>query len=116
LLQAVANGVSLNMLGLLALHAFRRGTVRGLKAVVLLASVPIAILATMTRAVWLSFAGTVVVLMVRRWKVGAQSAWTGIAVIGGIGLIMVFSSLGLRSVLTDRLEDRSPVDFRQASA
>ncbi|MGD0761013.1 MAG: hypothetical protein ABR921_19100, partial [Candidatus Sulfotelmatobacter sp.] len=55
LLQAVANGVSLNMLGLLAWHAFRRGRFRGLKAWLLLASVPVAVLATMTRAVWLSF-------------------------------------------------------------
>ena len=51
LLQAVANGVSLNLLGLLAWHSFRRGTVRGLKAALLLGSVPLAILATMTRAV-----------------------------------------------------------------
>ena len=58
LLQAVANGVSLNLLGLLALHAYRRGGLRGVKVVVLLASVPFAVLATMTRAVWLSFAGT----------------------------------------------------------
>ena len=35
LLQAVANGVSLNMLGLLALHAYRRGSVRKLKLAVL---------------------------------------------------------------------------------
>ena len=62
-LQAVANGVSLNMLGLVALHAYQRGRVRGLKSAVLLASVPVAILATMTRAVWLSFAGIVVVLI-----------------------------------------------------
>src|SRR3984885_3965032 len=65
LLQAVANGVSLNLLGLLALHAWRRGTLRGLKAWLLLGSLPFAILATMTRAVWLSFAGTLFVLTLR---------------------------------------------------
>ncbi|MGA2377439.1 MAG: hypothetical protein ABSF72_18145, partial [Candidatus Sulfotelmatobacter sp.] len=56
LLQAVANGVSLNLLGVLALHAFLRGRIRGWSAAVLLGSLPVAILATMTRAVWLSFA------------------------------------------------------------
>jgi hypothetical protein len=55
LLQAVANGVSLNLLGLLALHSLLRGRIRGLKAAVLLSSLPVAILATMTRTVWLSF-------------------------------------------------------------
>jgi hypothetical protein len=63
LMQAVANGVSLNILGLLALHAYRRGSARGVKIALLLASVPIAILATMTRAVWLSFGGSVVALI-----------------------------------------------------
>jgi len=52
LLQAVANGVSLNLLGVLALHALLRERIRGLRAAVLLASLPVAILATMTRAVW----------------------------------------------------------------
>ena len=37
LLQAVANGVSLNLLGVLALHALLRGRIRGVKAAVLLA-------------------------------------------------------------------------------
>ena len=55
LLQAVANGVSLNLLGLVAMHALLRGRIRGWKAATLLASLPFAILATMTRAVWLSF-------------------------------------------------------------
>lgn len=37
LLQAVANGVSLNILALLAVHAYRRGSVRGVKVALLLA-------------------------------------------------------------------------------
>ena len=65
LLQAVANGVSLNLLGLLALHSVLRGKLRGLKAAILLASIPFAILATMTRTVWLSFVVSVGVLIVR---------------------------------------------------
>ena len=114
LLQAVANGVSLNMLGLLALHAFRRGTVQGLKAAALLASLPIAILATMTRAVWLSFAGSVVVLMFRRCNRRVRSVCVGVAMVGCVGLLIAMSSSDLSGALADRLEDRSPVDFRQA--
>jgi hypothetical protein len=63
LLQAVANGVSLNVMFLLALHSYQRGRARGTAVKLLLASVPLAILATMTRAVWLSFAGTAIALL-----------------------------------------------------
>ncbi|HZP17526.1 MAG TPA: hypothetical protein VFB00_06155, partial [Terriglobales bacterium] len=55
-LQAVANGVSLNLLGILALDGFRRGRVRGLLAAFLFLLVPLALLATKTRAVWASAA------------------------------------------------------------
>jgi hypothetical protein len=58
-LQAVANGVTLNMLGLLALNSFRRGRLKGLLAILLAVALPLAILATQTRAVWLSFAGCI---------------------------------------------------------
>ena len=83
LLQAVANGVTLNILGLLALHAYQRGSVRGVKIAVLLASVPIAILATMTRAVWLSFAGTVIVLIFLSENRALRRACLGLGLIAG---------------------------------
>jgi putative inorganic carbon (HCO3(-)) transporter len=119
LLQAVANGVSLNMLGVLALHAYRRGSVRGVKVAVLLASVPMAILATMTRAIWLSFAGTVVVLIFfsKDWLSKnrmLRRAGVGLVLMAGAGLIVVLSSHELGCALTDRLEERGPVDYRAA--
>ncbi|HLW84740.1 MAG TPA: O-antigen ligase family protein [Candidatus Sulfotelmatobacter sp.] len=114
LLQAVANGVSLNMLGLLAWHAFQRGRFRGLKAWLLLASLPVAILATMTRAVWLSFAGTILLLMVRLRSGGWWRAVVGLALVGGAGLFCLLTCPGLESTLADRFEERGPVDFRQA--
>ena len=119
LLQAVANGVSLNMLGVLALHAYRRGSVRGVKVAVLLASVPMAILATMTRAIWLSFAGTVVVLIFfsKDWLSKnrmLRRAGVGLVLMAGTGLIVVLSSHELGCALTDRLEERGPVDYRAA--
>ena len=62
-LQAVANGVTLNMLGLVALDSFRRKRLKGLPALLLLVALPLAILATQTRGVWLSFAGCILVLI-----------------------------------------------------
>lgn len=114
LLQAVANGVSINLLGLLALHAYRRGSVRGLKAVLLLASVPIAILATMTRAVWLSFAGTVLVLMFLSKNCTRRRACVGLVLLASVALAVVLSSSKLSETLSDRFEERGPVDYREA--
>ncbi len=114
LLQAVANGVSLNMLAMLAWHAYRRGSVRGIMMVVLLASVPLAILATMTRAVWLSFAGTVLVLIFRSNRRTLGRACVGLVLIAGAGGLVVLSSHELSSALSDRLEERGPVDYRAA--
>jgi putative inorganic carbon (HCO3(-)) transporter len=114
LLQAVANGVSLNLLGLLAWHAYRRGSVRGLKVVVLLASVPVAILATMTRAVWLSFAGTAVMLIFIAKNRARCRACIGLVLIAGMGLAVILSSHGLGGALGDRLEERGPLEYRAA--
>jgi putative inorganic carbon (hco3(-)) transporter len=113
-LQAVANGVSLNMLGLVALHAYRRGRVRGLKSAVLLASVPVAILATMTRAVWISFAGSVAVLIFLSYNRTLRRACVGLALMAGLALAVVLSSHELGGALGDRLEERQPVEFRVA--
>jgi len=112
-LQAVANGVSLNILGLVALHVYQRGSMRGLKIALLLASVPIAILATMTRAVWLSFAGAVVVLVFFPESRALRRAAVGVALVAVAGFVAL-SSHDLRVALSDRLEERGPVEFRAA--
>ena len=114
LLQAVANGVSLNILGLLALHAYCRGSVRGVKIALLLASVPIAILATMTRAVWLSFGGSVVALIFFSRNRKMRLAYVGLALMAAVGLVVILSSSEFGGTLNDRLEERGPVDFREA--
>src|SRR5580698_8327162 len=114
LLQAVANGVSLNLLGLLALHSYRRGAVRGLKAAVLLASVPIAILATMTRAVWLSFVATVLILIFLSKNKTLRRACVGLALTASLGLVVVLSSPQMGCALTDRLTESGPVNYREA--
>jgi O-antigen ligase len=114
LLQAVANGVSLNLLGLVALHAYRRGRVRGVKAVLLLASVPIAILATMTRAVWMSFAATVLALIFFSRSRALRRAGLGIVLVAGAALALSLSSNKLDGTLRDRLQELGPVEYRQA--
>jgi O-antigen ligase len=114
LLQAVANGVSLNLLGVLALHAFLRGRIRGLKAFVLLGSVPVAILATMTRAVWLSFVASVGVLILRSNNRKLRRMCLAVAMMGAIGLLIALSFEDQRRALSDRLLESGPVDFREA--
>jgi O-antigen ligase len=114
LLQAVANGVSLNLLGVLALHALLRGRIRGVRASVLLASIPVAILATMTRAVWLSFAVSVGVLIFRSHNRRLRRICAVVAIAGALGLLIVLSFDDQRRALTDRLQESGPLDFRQA--
>ena len=114
LLQAVANGVSLNMLGVLALHATLRGRLRGIRAVILLLAVPVAILATMTRAVWLSFVGSMAVLIFRSRNLRLRRICLVVAATGVIGLLVVLSSGDQRRALADRLQESGPLDFRHA--
>jgi O-antigen ligase len=112
-LQAVANGVSLNLLGLVALDAYRRRSMPAGATAILLGALPLAILATMTRAVWLGFAASVVLLLLR--LPGAlRKAGFAIASVGLLGLIVSLSVPGLRTALEDRAEERGPVDVRLA--
>lgn len=113
-LQAVANGVSLNILALLVLHGYRRGSFRSMKTLVVLGSVPIAILATMTRAVWLSFAGSLLclVFVAKNAKARLASIAVMTVAVGGLGVVMSTTQFG--SVLGDRFQDSGSVEFRQA--
>jgi O-antigen ligase len=113
-LQAVANGVSLSLLGLLALHALMRGRMRGVRAGVLLAALPVAILATMTRAVWGAFAATVAVLIFRARNRRLRQICAGVAVVGALGAFGVWSFDDQRHAFAERMEDSAPVEFRQA--
>jgi len=114
LLQAVANGVSLNMLGLLALHAYHRKMGKNIGLALLLASVPIAILATMTRAVWLTFAGTLVALALFSERGKPRRSYVTWMMVAAMGVGMLLGSSRFGEEFSDRLEERGPVDFRQA--
>ncbi|MBZ5650147.1 MAG: O-antigen ligase family protein [Acidobacteriia bacterium] len=111
-LQAVANGVTLNLLGLIAMDSFRRGRLKGLLAVLLLIAVPLAVLATQTRAVWLSFAGCVPALIFFSSSKRVRRACLGLILAGGVGLLTVLSFEDTNTSFFDRLEERSPVEFR----
>lgn len=114
LLQAVANGVSLSLLGVVALHSFLRGRMRGIKGAMLLASLPMAVLATMTRAVWLSFAVSIVVLSMRSRNQSLRRMCAAVSIIAVLGLLISLSFDGERIALTERLKESGPVDFREA--
>ncbi len=111
-LQAVANGVCLNLLGLIALDSFRRRRLRGLWAGVLFLGAPFALLATKTRAVWLSAAISIGFLAGfgsdRRVRRVAQ----GLCALVALGLCAGSLYQINSNSLAERLEDRSPVDFR----
>ncbi len=113
-LQAVANGVSLNLLGLIALDAYRRRRLRGGLALFFLATLPAAILATKTRAVWLSFAASVAVLLCFSPSRRVRRTCLTLVLAGVAGLLCVLTFADLGQTLSDRLQERSPVEFRMA--
>ena len=112
-LQAVANGVVLNILGLVALDSYRRGRLRGLLGILLLSALPIAILATMTRAVWLSFAGSIVWIGFASRGVlrKASIALTGVT---ALGLLISVTAPDQQSALADRAREQGPIEIRLA--
>lgn len=119
-LQAVANGVCLNVLAIVALHAWDRQpathssrfTKRGALAALLLVVTPLALLATKTRAVWLaaSFSAALLILFARgRRSRRAALALVLVAAVAGSFAWLLQSRPG---ELTERLQERSPVEFR----
>jgi O-antigen ligase len=111
-LQAVANGVSISILGLLALHSFERGRLRRVLAAVLFVGTPLALLATRTRAVWLAAAASAILLMFFGSSRRLRRAGTALCALAGAGICLFLVYRADTNAFTDRLQDRSPVDFR----
>jgi putative inorganic carbon (hco3(-)) transporter len=111
-LQAVANGVALNLLGLLALNSFRRKKLRAVLALLFLAALPLAIVATKTRAVWLSFALSILGLLFFSSSRRVRIACLCLVLAGGVGLAAAVTFADRSASLADRLEERGPVIFR----
>jgi O-antigen ligase len=111
-LQAVANGVTLNLLGLIALDSFRRLRLRGFLAMLFAIGLPLAVLATETRAVWLSFAGSALVLLFFSPSPRVRRACLYLTVAAGLAVLVALSFEDTNSSFNARLEERSPVEFR----
>lgn len=112
-LQAVANGLCLNLLGIIALDSFRRRKLRGIFAAMLFLGVPLALLATKTRAVWIASVLSVLALMffgstlkLRRIAL----AWCVLAFAGSGPMLLLYRAD--QYSFAQRIMDRSPVDFR----
>jgi putative inorganic carbon (hco3(-)) transporter len=113
-LQAVANGLALNMLGLLAMDSFRRHRLSKVPAILLLAALPLAIAATKTRAVWLSFAGSLLWLMFFSPSRCLRRTCLWLVLGGVLGLTTLLSLGHPHLSLRERLEESGPVAFRLA--
>ena len=113
-LQAVANGITLHLLGLMALDRFRRQRLGGVTSLLLFAALPIAILATMTRAVWLSFVVSILLFLGITHCRRVRGVCLGLVLTGVAGLLVILASPDLRTALDERLQERSPVEFRAA--
>ncbi len=113
-LQAVANGVALNLLGVVALNSFRRKRLRGMLALFFMVALPFAIVATKTRAVWLSFAGSILMLLFFSPSRRLRRACLCFVLAGSLGLLAAASFSSRNNSLGDRLEERGPVMFRMA--
>lgn len=110
-LQAVANGLSLNLLGLLAVTV--TGRVKQGMVALLWFCLPWAILATMTRSVWIGFVASTIVLGIRISKGRFRRAllllmMAGIFLVIGVGA----GSRSFRNALSARTGERGPVEAR----
>ncbi|MGA8539383.1 MAG: O-antigen ligase family protein [Terriglobales bacterium] len=111
-LQAVANGVALNILGIVVI-AFSQKHKTAARFLWLV--LPLAVLATMTRAVWIAFAFSTLVLGWRLVERRVLVACVVLTVAGlMVGLAIGLSNHSLKSALWDRTVERGPVAARLA--
>ncbi len=111
-LQAVANGVTLNLLGLVALDSFRRKRLRGTLALMFMLALPLAILATKTRAVWASFAASVLLLPLLSSSGRVRRACFCVLIFSTVGIGSFSLMDNTNTSFTQRLQERGPVEFR----
>jgi O-antigen ligase len=111
-LQAVANGVSLNLLGILAVAlAAKRKTV----VLLLWLLLPLAVLATMTRAVWISFVVSAIFVGYQLIQCRFHFVCIALVVTGLlVGLTLGMNRSSLKATLWDRTGERGPVEARMA--
>jgi O-antigen ligase len=111
-LQAVANGMSLNILGILAISLAQK---RRTLVLLLWLALPLAVLATMTRAVWIAFAFSTIALGFRLGVPRLRRACLGLVLIGGIAVLAIgLMDNSLANTVRDRTAERGPVEARMA--
>jgi len=121
-LQAVANGVCLNVLAIAALHAWDRQLPRGAHssrfpkrgalAALLLVITPLALLATKTRAVWLGAASSAVLLILFGHGRRSRIAALALILVAAVAISFAWLVQARPGELTERLQERSPIEFR----
>ncbi len=112
-LQAVANGVSLLVFGLITLDCYRR-RVLSRAGLIALALLPVAVFATMTRAVWIATAASALVLLFRVKTPHVRRAGLLFLVTCVLGALFVLSIRSLRDSSMDRVTESGPVEIREA--
>ena len=113
-LQAVANGLALTLLGLVGLDSFRRRRLRGVAGVLLLAALPAAIVATKTRAVWIAFASSILILLFCTRNQRLRRGCLALTIAGLMGILLLLCCPDHHRSFSERLEESSPVKFRMA--
>jgi O-antigen ligase len=110
-LQAVANGVCINVLGVVALHCWERQRLRGIIASALFVATPVALLATKTRAVWAGAGVSVAMLLFfARGRSRLVALAISLCVIAATSLAFLLQTADRN--FGERFHDRSPVEFR----
>lgn len=121
-LQAVSNGVCLNVLAMVALRTWDRQaprgprtarfTKRGVLAALLFVITPVALLATKTRAVWMAAAASAALLILfgrgRRSRIAALA----LVLIAAVVISLAWLVQARPGELSERLQERSPIEFR----
>src|SRR6185437_6621542 len=113
-LQAVANGVALTLLALIALDSFRRRKLPKWLGTFFFILLPFAILATKTRAVWLSFALSISALAVVSNARRVRRASIAGLIVAAVGLSIAVAITQDDRGFSDRFAESSPVEFRMA--
>ena len=112
-LNPVANGTAIIMLGLVSLHWYlkmQRGLPRILLFLLLIA-LPFAILATLTRGVWLSCLFAIAFFSVTKYP-NIRKALIIWLVFASLGIWLASGSKSLMGVMSERLHDQQNITFR----
>jgi O-antigen ligase len=112
-LQAVPNGVAITVLGLIVLSLLERRALSRPLGWLLLLPLPFAILATKTRAVWISFAGALVWIAWRK-RGSVRRIVLSVAAVAAVGVAALVLAPDLTASFQDRAEESGPIEVRLA--